>query len=73
MAKFELTTNDGRTLSIEADTPELARKAFDHGLGAQQPPPGVIIHDGKATRLVLAVDQPQKEGQSGDNPAGWME
>jgi len=38
MPTFELTTNDGRSFQIDADTPEMARKAFDHAFGAAAPP-----------------------------------
>lgn len=51
MPTFELSTNDGRTFRVDADSLDLARQAFDHafngGVAAapSAPPPGVIVHD----------------------------
>lgn len=50
MPTFELTTNDGRSFRIDADSLDLARKAFDTAFSggaaaAPEPPPGAIVHD----------------------------
>lgn len=39
MATFELTTPDGRSFQVDADSPDLAQKAFDHAFGAPPAPP----------------------------------
>lgn len=56
MPTFELTANGG-TFRIEADTAELAQKAFSHAF-ATQPPPGVIIHDVDRSYVTGAPDAP---------------
>jgi hypothetical protein len=39
MPTYELTSNDGRKYRIDAESPELAQKAFDHQFAPKQPQP----------------------------------
>lgn len=49
MPTYELTTKEGRSFRIDADSLDLAQKAFDQAFRpttpAPEPPPGVIVHD----------------------------
>lgn len=72
MPTFELTTTDGRSFRIDADSLDLAQKAFSQAFSgapavAPEPPPGVVVHD--VNRSYVTGGGPSVDTKGMDQPA----